>query len=68
MYIETIFKTACPSCNSTNYVNAGDTDDMTGHDIDGIYCHACRHLYLLHSGGVGCEGGSNYEDGVATLS
>ena len=47
--MDTIYKTSCPQCHATNYVNNGDENDMTAQDINGVRCHSCKHEYLLDS-------------------
>ncbi len=44
---ETIIKECCPKCDTVNFVNNGNTEDITGIDIDGIECYSCGHEWLF---------------------
>lgn len=45
--MEAIYKTWCPECSEANFINDGDTSDLTRGDIEGVKCHACGHKWLL---------------------
>lgn len=36
----------CPKCGSINWINNGDTDDITAPDVDAIRCWSCSHEYF----------------------
>ena len=42
VYMETINKIWCPDCDKVFYVNNGNVEDLTGHDIEGVICPHCK--------------------------
>lgn len=64
---ETIIKEWCPKCDTVNFVNNGDMEDISGIDIDGIECYSCGHEWLFPGQedvvGIGA-GWSNIEKGI----
>lgn len=45
MYRSTWYELNCPQCNSTNFVNDGDTQDSTLPDIEAFKCWNCNHCF-----------------------
>ena len=45
MYRATWYELGCPQCNSINFVNDGDTQDLTLPDIEGCKCWNCSHCF-----------------------
>lgn len=41
----------CPYCGAINYINNGNTEDLTVSDVEAIKCWKCKHAWLLE--GVG---------------
>ncbi len=44
---ETWYKEYCPKCNSHNWINNGDTTDLSQLDIEAIKCRKCEHIFYL---------------------
>lgn len=49
MYIETWYKVHCPKCGKANWINNGDTTDLTDSDVEGVECWGkkCCHKFEL---------------------
>jgi len=37
-------KEYCPKCETVNWINLGNMEDITGVDIDGYKCRECGHI------------------------
>lgn len=64
MYKATWYEFVCPKCNSTNFVNDGDTQDLTVPDIEGCKCRVCSYCFDFEGEAVNedncyCEDGQN---------
>lgn len=46
-YVSTWFQAWCPKCKSSNFVDNGDTSDLTQFDVAGVRCWKCKHCWLL---------------------
>lgn len=46
-WIETWYKTHCPSCEETNWICNGDESDLSGVDVEAVQCRKCGIQYLL---------------------
>lgn len=44
-YRSTWCELLCPKCNKDNFINAGDTQDLTGCDPEGCKCWNCGHCF-----------------------
>ena len=42
MFIDTWLKIHCPNCNKVNWINQGDTSDLTGFDAETFRCWSCK--------------------------
>jgi hypothetical protein len=63
MYRSTWYELICPQCNLRNFVNDGDTQDMTLPDIDACKCWNCSHCFDFEGNPVDEDGDVNCEDG-----
>lgn len=43
MRVDSILKIWCSKCQAVNYINQGDTTDLTVADPDGVECRSCHH-------------------------
>lgn len=44
MYFSTWYKFICQKCQSTNWIDGGDTSDITGYDPQGCICYQCGNI------------------------
>ena len=63
---ETWYCMDCPRCGVKNWVNNGNTEDLTVPDVEGIRCHSCHHEWLLGEDFAGLTTLENayIEDGI----
>lgn len=47
MRITTVLKITCPGCGAVNYLSAGDPNDLTGFDPEGLRCRQCKRCYRI---------------------
>lgn len=45
--INTWFQSRCPNCHVANFVDNGDTQDLSVEDVSGVICWNCKAKYLL---------------------
>ena len=60
--IDTWYSSRCPKCSATNFVNNGDTSDLTVFDVEGFRCWNCHTAWLLDDDGD--DGEFHFEDGI----
>ncbi len=58
---ETILKEWCPKCETVNFINLGDMEDMTVSEPDGVECHKCGHQWLFDEDSVNVVGLENLD-------
>ena len=44
----TWYKMWCPKCDVVNWIDNGDTSDLSVIDVEGCECHACGHVWLFN--------------------
>lgn len=63
-----VYREDCPACGSANYYDAGDPDDLTGVDVEGLRCWSCSHEWLTEgSEEFTSIEDANIEDGKAAM-
>ena len=73
-YMESWYKVWCPYCEQINWICNGNEQDVSGIDIDGVRCLACKKVFMMGlrdkididlRGGEFPKGNWNIEEGQA---